>query len=104
MLTTPASRVVPDNSRGLPALRANSVDANATTESAMSQPVRITEYAGLIPCRIAALGPSRQPQPRLPGLQHAVYRLIVWLSRPSLPAAPSRAPAQSPETAASGIS
>jgi hypothetical protein len=80
------------------------LSTKATKEIAMPQPVRITEYAGLIPCRIAALGPSRQPEPRLPGLQHAVYRLITWLGRPSLPAAPGRAPAQSPETAASGIS
>ena len=37
------------------------------------------EYGSLIPCRIAALGTATEPEPRLLGLQHAVYRLIVWL-------------------------
>jgi hypothetical protein len=37
------------------------------------------EYGSLIPCRIAALGPATEREPRLLGLQRAVYLPIVWL-------------------------
>ena len=69
----------------------------------MSKQVRAVEYGGLIPCRIAALGPAIEPDSRMPRLERAAYRLVVWLSE--LGTGPGRwRAARSPRAGASGIS
>jgi hypothetical protein len=73
----------------------------------MSKQTPSAEYGGLIPWRVAALGPASQPDSGPPGLERAVYRLIVRLGEIgtwSRAAASRRAAVLSHEGHASGIS